>query len=64
MVGEWNKKFQNCLENLKKRGEGGGAREKMEGSLELMQLNEDFLYASRIIGKIIISEVLIYLFFK
>tara|TARA_R110002050_G_scaffold63534_1_gene138832 strand:- start:88 stop:1071 length:984 start_codon:yes stop_codon:yes gene_type:complete len=54
---EWNHRFQRCLERMHKLSEGCAMREKMVANTELMHLSEDFVHASRTVGKIIISEV-------
>ena len=55
---EWNQRFQACLEHLHALDESCGAEQKMIANIAIMHLSEDFVHASRTVGKIIISEVL------
>ena len=50
----WNLRFQNCLKSY---GEAKTSGDLMLANMELMHLSEDFIHASRTVGKIIISEV-------
>ena len=49
-------RFQSCLERLQ-AGENATAADGVVANTELMHLSEDFIYVSRSVGKIIISEV-------
>jgi hypothetical protein len=59
---EWNIRFQSCLEQLHALDDSCGASQKMITNIEIMHLSEDFVHASRTVGKIIISEVRVFSF--
>jgi hypothetical protein len=54
---EWNVRFQMCLERLHRLNSCSALEERIDANIELMHLSEDFVHASRTVGKIIISEV-------
>jgi hypothetical protein len=53
----WNVRFQICLERLHRLNSSSALEERIDANIELMHLSEDFVHASRTVGKIIISEV-------
>ena len=53
----WNLRFQRCIERLQSLDASCPIEERIEANIELMHLGEDFVHASRTVGKIIISEV-------
>jgi hypothetical protein len=54
----WNVRFQKCLERLNQlENNQCHLEERIDANIELMHLSEDFVHASRTVGKIIISEV-------
>ena len=55
-LNQWTDQFKKCV-NLLKKTKHQDLKKRIEVNTELMYLSEDFKYASRAAGKIIIAEV-------
>ena len=54
---KWNIRFQTCLKKMEELDDCSELKDRVEVVTQLMHLSEDFVYASRAVGKMIISEV-------
>ena len=54
---DWNTRFQYAIDHLHASFVGVSMERQMDANLELLNLSQDFIYAAKTYGKIIISEV-------
>eukprot|EP00727_Mastigamoeba_balamuthi_P008686 m51a1_g444 hypothetical protein (1769) ;mRNA; r:86393-107549 len=58
-IGDWNLRFQQCIEEMQKWGSQTSDTSKCNTMIRLINLANDFIYAATTFGKIIIAELYI-----